>query len=254
MKQGNVIIIEDFMQNELGLRGAALYIYAVIYSFCKSFGSFYASVEYLAERCRLSRRTVYNALCSLRKGGHIIKLGKHSTYGTVEYGLGNLELGVEKEAAEAEAAEAATAETVEAAEAEKEKKRPEVMPVERETHRGMQNGEAGKNQRAYSSQGLHDTYFDDIQVIDFNKPTLQHELPDYERFSNYYMDPFTLYGEYQAVMLTGRQYDLLEEWIGEYQLSVYISRLEEMILYKPGFRSFSHYKTLKKWIMRDMGV
>ena len=78
MQKGNtVIIIEEFMQDVLGLSGAELMVYAVMYSFCKLSGSFYAAVCYLASRVRVSERAVQYALGRLIKRGYIKRCGEN---------------------------------------------------------------------------------------------------------------------------------------------------------------------------------
>ncbi len=85
MKKGGFIIIEDFMQGELSLRGSELLVYAIIWSFCRSCGSFFAAVSYLASRCCVSERTVQYALQRLCERGYIVCLGKHEMFATNIY-------------------------------------------------------------------------------------------------------------------------------------------------------------------------
>ena len=257
MRQGNVLIIEDFMQCELKLRGAALFVYAIIYSFCKSCGSFYASVEYLSERTAVSRRTVYTALAALIKSGNIVKLGKHRIYGTVEYGVPllseNADNRKEREA-ETEKSDVKTeiAETV----AKVETVHETVLGARGDTAEGVAIVEKKRtyaDMRAEGKPRRNDGYFDDIPWLSPHKSYGYSNIPDdYDRFAYYYSNRFETYGMYNLVLLTYDQYTSLVDWLGEDTAEGYIGRLERMMLEKPAFRSFSHFKTIKKWIMEDM--
>ena len=265
MRQGNVLIIEDFMQCELKLRGAALFVYAIIYSFCKSCGSFYASVEYLSERTAVSRRTVYTALAALIKSGNIVKLGKHRIYGTVEYGVPLLsenadnrkERETETGKSDVKAEMAETVAKVETAE-KVEKVHETVLGARGDT---AERGVTAEEKRTYADMRAagkprrNDGYFDDIPWLSPHKSHGYSNIPDdYDRFAYYYSNRFETYGMYNLVLLTYDQYTSLVDWLGEDTAEGYIGRLERMMLEKPAFRSFSHFKTIKKWIMEDMRV
>ena len=56
-----------------------------------------------------------------------------------------------------------------------------------------------------------------------------------------------------AVMMTPQQYYSLLKLVDEEKLKGYCARLEQLI-FKKQYRSFSHYKTIKKWIYEDAKV
>ena len=63
---------------------------------------------------------------------------------------------------------------------------------------------------------------------------------------------FSRFGYQEMVQLTDAQYDYLARTYGEDTAEEYIQRLEYTILNKPGFRSYSHYKTIIRWLKEDM--
>ena len=63
---------------------------------------------------------------------------------------------------------------------------------------------------------------------------------------------FVTFGYQNIVMLTDIQYSYLSRTYGEDVTEDYIRRLENCILSKPGFKSYSHYKTIIKWLKEDM--
>ena len=81
--------IHHFMTKELGLGGAKLLVYALIYSFTVSEGSFFGSRGYICEACGInSLRTVDRVLRELTNEGLLMRLDKVGadcvTYATVE--------------------------------------------------------------------------------------------------------------------------------------------------------------------------
>lgn len=221
----NFIIIEDFMQEELKLRGTALLVYAVIYSFCKLTGRFYASVAYLASRCRASERCVQYALRKLCSLGYLEAAGKHEMFDTNVYvctvseeksGIRNAECGIKDDSSPELCEENKMATPTEAG-----------QPMEREENEefGIRNSECVMRNAEYAAD---------------DEP--------------YPESTFRCYGLEGAVNLTERQYDYLSGWVGELIAENYILRLESYILEHPTFRSHSHFKTIKRWLLQDMGM
>ena len=68
------ITIHSFMQEDLGLNGVALKVYALIYSFTKAGSDCHASIEYICQRVGASYSAVYRALKSLVAKNYIIRL------------------------------------------------------------------------------------------------------------------------------------------------------------------------------------
>lgn len=74
IKNEQFVVIQGYMINDLGLKGAELMAYAVINGFSQDGESEYTgSAQYLAEWCGIQRRQLMNVLSSLVEKGLIIK-------------------------------------------------------------------------------------------------------------------------------------------------------------------------------------
>lgn len=74
VKNENFYVVQGWMRNELGLRGNALDIYAIIYGFSQvSHQEFTASINYLCEWLGATRPTVINTLKILVEKGYLTK-------------------------------------------------------------------------------------------------------------------------------------------------------------------------------------
>lgn len=72
------VVVHRFMIEELGLKGAALLVYARIYGFCSSGNrGFYESKPKTAEFLGLSERTVFQSIRELTAKGLIYEVGSH---------------------------------------------------------------------------------------------------------------------------------------------------------------------------------
>lgn len=66
--------VQGWMREELGLKGNALAVYAIIYGFSQDGASEYAgSARYLAEWLGVSKQTILTTLATLTEQGHLIK-------------------------------------------------------------------------------------------------------------------------------------------------------------------------------------
>ena len=257
----NFIIIEDFMQEELKLRGTALLVYAVIYSFCKLTGRFYASVAYLASRCRASERCVQYALRKLCSLGYLEAAGKHEMFDTNVY--------------------VCTAGAARNAKCEMQNAKSECCDTQSEIKDDNSPELCEENKRAApvgSGQPMKMENNEEFRALCEELPCeVQHcitaasgitvqgaaSLPQgtFTREAQYAAEEepypestFGCYGLEGAVNLTERQYDYLSGWVGELIAENYILRLESYILEHPTFHSHSHFKTIKRWLLQDMGV
>lgn len=68
------LILHPFMWQELGLRGTELLVFARVYGFCKSGGSYYESRRRTAAYLGLSERSVTRAMGSLVERGILVDL------------------------------------------------------------------------------------------------------------------------------------------------------------------------------------
>ena len=74
IKEENYIVIQGWMRAEMGLSGAALMVYAVIYGFSQTGNCYYSgSIDYLAEWAGVQRRQVMRILKELTESGYIEK-------------------------------------------------------------------------------------------------------------------------------------------------------------------------------------
>ena len=270
MQKGNtVIIIEEFMQGVLGLSGTELMVYAVMYSFCKLSGSFYAAVCYLAARVHVSERTVQYALRRLCKRGYIKIDGKHEMYGTNVYKcIPPSE--IEKMRDEARVPEESCATASEGCDepftAPREEKRdsqphreikkapPTFEEWKAEYYayyiaEGLGEKPSGPRPMSYEEwQAAYDAYYGGTPEAKARVSAVQNK----EGCDSDYAGHFMTFGYEGVVHLTDLQYEALCESVGEDMAELYILRLESYILENPHFRSHSHYKTIRKWIKEDM--
>ena len=81
---GGYFKVYHFMTKELGLGGAKLLVYALIYSFTVSEGSFFGSRGYMAEACGMSVKTVDRTLRELVNIG-LLSRGEATHLESIEY-------------------------------------------------------------------------------------------------------------------------------------------------------------------------
>ena len=74
IKDENYYLVQGWMLNRLGLKGTALDVYAIIYSFSQDGGSWFTgSLQYLVDFTNASRRTIINTLQNLTEKGYLVK-------------------------------------------------------------------------------------------------------------------------------------------------------------------------------------
>lgn len=74
IKEENYIVVQGWMRSEMGLSGAALMVYAVIYGFSQTGNCYYSgAIDYLAEWAGVKRRQVISILKNLTESGYIEK-------------------------------------------------------------------------------------------------------------------------------------------------------------------------------------
>ena len=74
IKEENYIVVQGWMRSEMGLSGAALMVYAVIYGFSQTGNCYYSgSIDYLAEWAGVKRRQVISILKDLSESGYVEK-------------------------------------------------------------------------------------------------------------------------------------------------------------------------------------
>ena len=90
VSNSNYITVQGWMINDLQLKGTELMVYAIIYGFSQAEGQRYTgSLQYLAEWCNTTKRSVQTALKSLLDKGYILKEDRYiNNVKFVEYFVG----------------------------------------------------------------------------------------------------------------------------------------------------------------------
>ena len=293
---GSYFPIYHFMTKELGLGGAKLLVYALIYSFTVSEGSFFGSRGYICEACGIAMSTASKVLFELLNDGFIEK-GDTTSFGTVSY-IALIEdmprLAVDSQESEKRNFENRNAEK-------------ETPPIQKSD---TPHPKIGHNNKDYNKTNIHTsihaisayanakedteevdrfaegntdnarvihegknkaeeveklkreidagTFRGDIKVpgdIFLEDELIQrkHGLIDAKRNKDDDLRcVFSRFGYQEMVQMTDAQYDYLARTYGEDTVEEYIQRLEHTILTKPGFRAYSHYKTIIRWLKEDM--
>ena len=263
-------IVHGFMMRRLGLRMNELCIFAIIYSFTNGSGGFYFGTQgYLAEVCCSSLSTVKRALDGLLKKGYIERCeidGRSGYRSTVfESDLGaiptppsidetNRDAAAKRNSGAQSAANAQKAQSFASCEPSARSKKPTV-------HSACEKG-LGEVISAYG----YDEEFEDFEEFDEDDlyPTPLSKLPPPHVVEDRELNIVELLGRGAAppkfefyqfgrkgfVTMTAGQYRKLLKLVREEQLNAYILRLEQLMTDK-GYRTFSPYKTLKKWITED---
>ena len=327
-------IIHRFMTEELGLGGAKLLVYALIYSFTVSEGSFFGSRGYMAEACGASVKTIDRTLRELVKCGLLIKGeathlesieykanispqtegesqndapskmshsesqnvstpaskclsgGVKMTHNNKDYNKTNIHTNKHANSVCANAKEDteevdrfAEGNTKEGNKNEGENSfhRSPRTTKARQAHFGepqarspsLEDGgcevriiHEGKNKDKEVEKLKREidagTFHGDIKVpgdIFLEDELIQrkHGLIDAKRNKDDDLRcVFSRFGYQEMVQMTDAQYDYLARTYGEDTVEEYIQRLEHTILTKPGFRAYSHYKTIIRWLKEDM--
>lgn len=272
-------MIHSFMIRELGLCGCELIVFAIIYSFTRGAGFFYGTQRYLVDTSGNSVSTVRRALAMLYEKGYIEKCVISGRTGIRVSSFISMPRGAYAENAEPDAAPYDEI----AAPYDEINTDSESQRVGRRVdgaHSGAGNKDVDKASlgAGYRMDGTantgascngKDTSAVSCKSIEESLPPNDAELllPPYERVREEGLDVtewlteraprpkyvFHTFGYEGIVGLTAEQYRRLLRLVDCEKLHVYITKLQTLILDK-GYRSFNHYKTLKKWILEDTAV
>ena len=282
------------MTKELGLGGAKLLVYALIYSFTVSDGSFFGSRGYMAEACGMSVKTVDRTLRELVNIG-LLSRGEATHLESIEY-KANISPQTEGESQNDAPSKmshlesqkvpplrsecltrgdkvthnnkdynktnkhtnihtttcALTREEITEEENKNEGNKGDEVRI---IHEGKNKADAVEKLKREIEAG---TFQGDIKVpgdifLEDELIRRKHGLIDAKRNKDDDLRcVFSRFGYQEMVQLTDAQYDYLARTYGEDTAEEYIQRLEYTILNKPGFRSYSHYKTIIRWLKEDM--
>ncbi len=270
-------VIFDFMVDDLGLRGVALKVYALIYSFTKAGGSCYGSIDYICGRTNAGRTAVKESLKRLMDKGYIFKIEDKSIR-TNKF-CANMALTVEKRP------QATDGDPVE--------KRPQVTdddPVEKRPLPGRKttptrsendpNNKDNNKEITTTTTNIH-SFKGEGSLRD---PFLSADADEADRTadfeSNFCADeadrtadlakaldadggyismasikpdppPMRFFGQRRVVMMTLHQYVCLLQRLGIHTTLHYIRNLERCITSRPDAHYKNHYRTILRWAKED---
>ena len=257
-------VIFDFMVEDLGLRGVALKVYALIYSFTKAGGSCYGSLNYICERTGASRTSVKRVLKQLIENGYIDCLG-NSEKGTNNY-RAKLEMGVQNGPTQ-----------------EKEMVQNGPTPGLKWTPPGSKidpNNKDNNKEITTTTTNIHsfkgeeslrDPFLsadaDEADKEAYCKSDICADKADktaelakaldvdggYISMASIMPDPppMRFFGQRRVVMMTLHQYVCLLRSLGIHTTLQYIRNLEKCIISRPEAHYKNHYKTILKWAEED---
>ena len=210
-------VIYPFMTDELGLRGNALLVYALIYSFAKAGRRFYGTQEYISQKIGCSESTARKLLGQLVSTKMITKIYKNK-YNTTVYTINDGEEDEEK-------CDFGGCETT----AEFYGDDRSFSAVEALVF-GGNNKEIIKNTSSTSSTKREGAQEKDSGPV------------------------FLKYGVEGLVTMTEAQHEALCNSLGDEIAQIYVGRLETYLISNPGICLKSHYRTILKWAEEDARV
>ena len=244
----NYYSVQGWMLSELGLKGNALTVYAIVYGFSQDGASEYTgSSQYLCEWTGCTKKTVLNALAELTEKGYLRKRAimqngvRLCSYVAVRRPQKKEEPGVK------------------------------ITPgAEKKLHQGGVKITPGRCKN-YTGGGVEitpnnilDNYKDNIEDI--------YIPPEKENAENSPADPPAAppaeppkkrgrkkkeapevpkreYGKYQHVKLTDDELKKLIEKYGQNKAAQLVKYLDEYIEEKPSYKSASHYLAIRRWVV-----
>lgn len=269
-KRATSFAVRGFMTERLGLSGAELYVFALIYSFAgDGIGTFYGSREYISECVGFSLRTVDRALKTLVERGFLTKISVPNKK-TPQYTVSS---SVEKQRQNG-------AQLTKVGEHDDCQNDAMILPKCRYDAVKMANNNkddnkeiintttstTSKDARGARDVNLKNSFSDEENGgLRTNAPSSfpatraserLAENRDYERRSaargDEYYDVLS-FDPYGHSMMTKAQYDHLEDITDYETLRLYISRYVGLVE-SEGKRAHSAYRTILRWIREDFSV
>ncbi len=227
IKDGSFVIIHSWMISELNLKNTELIIYACIYGFTASNGSFSGSHSFLADFANCSRRQVINCLVSLIKKGFVNK--QEEILNGVKF--------CSYESVDLEASEKRENESKKASHHVKNAGQKTSHRVKK-VHGGVKKVYRGCEKT--SQGGCEKTSHNNIEIDNIDNNifyNIEGERTAHAR------------GEYENVYMSDEEYEKLKsEYPSDYVR--YINKLSEHIKVT-GREYSSHYATVRKWLRDD---
>jgi hypothetical protein len=219
------------MLSELGLKGNALAVYAIIYGFSQDGASEYSgSSRYLCEWLGCSKKTILSALAYLTEQGHLEK--KTVIKNGVTY---------------------CNYVAVRTAQKPSQEGGVKITPGEKNLHQGgvKTTPPPEKNLHQGGEEITPHNTRDNNNYIEkeINKAPAEPPAPPAPLVEDGKKPVKHKYGEYQNVLLTDEEYAKLQQ-IFPHDLQTRIERLSEYIASK-GAKYKSHYATIRSWANRD---
>ena len=252
-------VIFDFMVEDLGLRGVALKVYALIYSFTKAGGSCYGSLNYICERTGASRAAVKRATKKLLDCGYIFKTENRSVK-TNSY-KARMEIVAQNELIKKQ--EWAQNEPI--LKQRWAQNEPEMSSKRAPNGLKMNPNNKDNNKEITTTTNIHsfkgeESLRDPFLSADADKADKTAELAKALDVDGGYISmtsimpdppPMRFFGQRRVVMMTLHQYVCLLRNLGIHTALHYIRNLEKCIISRPEAHYKNHYKTILKWAEED---
>lgn len=230
--------VQGWMLSELGLKGNALAVYAIIYGFSQDGVSEYAgSSRYLCEWLNCSKKTVLTTLADLTECGLLVKKTLNKN-GVIFNNYVAVHKTVNRDLQPGE----------------------EITPPEKNLHRGGEDFTPGwcknytgggeeitpHNIYTYDSNNLKDK---DIGDAPASPPAPEKGKGKKKKKDAAEKPPKKEYGEFKHVKLTDEELAKLEKKHGPEKLAQIIKYLDEYMEEKPSYKSQSHYLAICRWVV-----
>lgn len=230
--------VQGWMLSELGLKGNALAVYAIIYGFSQDGASTYSgSAGYLSEWLGCSKRTILSVLATLTEQGYLVKKSVNKN-GVIfnDYVAVRRPRSLQKEPG------------------------AEISPPVKNFHGGgekndpepVKNFHGGGEEISPHIQEDNNIHISkDIYMGEKNENKPQ-EVPKKRGRKKAAETPATPkkeYGEYKHVKLTEEELAKLVKKHGTEKAAALIKYLDEYIEEKPGYKSASHYLAICRWVV-----
>lgn len=233
----NYYNVQGWMVNELGLKGNALAVYAIIYGFSQDGASAYSgSASYLAEWLNCSKRTVLSVLSTLTEQGYLTKktVNKNGV-------IFNDYVAVRKRLKPQPQTGEEISPPVKNFHGSGEKNDPEAV-------KNFHGGGEKNSPHIYSHNDTHISKDIDTGTADAppsppptgkkGKKKGDGEKPEKQP-----------HGEFKHVMLTDEECKKLVASFGSEMATAAVKYLDEYMEEKPRYKSDSHYLAIRRWVI-----
>lgn len=227
--------VQGWMREELGLKGNALAVYAIIYGFSQDGASEYAgSARYLADWLGCDKKTVLRALADLTEKGHLIK---RTTY---QNGITFCNY-VAARNMQNTAAATGDKITPPGTNCPKGGEKLSLPP-------GTNCPQGGDKMSSHNTRDNTRYINKDINIGDAGAPPTPPEKKKKAKVQKE-TPPKIVHGHFQHVLLTEDEYAKLVKTYGQNVAAAAIRYLDEYMEDKPKYKSASHYLAIRRWVI-----